>query len=67
MSQRLGCNYEYGFEREKASKMSEIESYVAILIENNKNYAEETNLLRKENTDLRGKIEVIMGEALKLK
>jgi hypothetical protein len=65
MAQRLSYNYDYNCE--KVSKMNEIESYVSILIENNKNYADELNLLRKENTDLRGQVEVLMGEMLKLK
>lgn len=47
--------------------MTEIENYVTILIENNRNYAEELNSLRKENTHLRGQTEVMMGEMLKLK
>jgi hypothetical protein len=38
-----------------------------ILMENNKNYADELNILRRDNTDLRGKLEVIMGEMLKNK
>jgi hypothetical protein len=38
-----------------------------ILMENNKNYADELNVLRRDNTDLRGKLEVIMGEMLKNK
>jgi hypothetical protein len=36
-------------------------------MENNKNYADELNVLRRDNTDLRGKLEVIMGEMLKNK
>lgn len=38
-----------------------------ILIENNKNYADQLNILRKDNTDLRGKLEVMMGDMLKNK
>jgi hypothetical protein len=67
MTQRLGREYGAGAEREKAAKMAEIENYVSILIENNKAYAEELHLLRKENTDLRGQIEVLMGEHLRAK
>lgn len=75
MAQRLYLDYdreeryyeEPKLQREKASKMAEIESYVSILIDNNRAYGEELNILRKENTDLRGQIEVMMGEMLKLK
>jgi archaellum component FlaC len=47
--------------------MAEIESYVGILIDNNKGYAEELHVLRKENTDLRGQVEVLMGDLLRVK
>jgi hypothetical protein len=75
MAQRLYLDYdreeryyeEPKVQREKASKMAEIENYVSILIDNNRAYGEELNILRKENTDLRGQIEVMMGEMLKLK
>ena len=40
---------------------------MAILIENNKGYAQELDLLRKENTDLRGQVEVLMGDLLRAK
>ena len=67
MAQRLSYNYENTYEREKTSKMNQIENYVSVLIDHNKNYADQLNLMRKENTDLRGQVEIIMGEMLKLK
>lgn len=40
---------------------------MGILIENNKAYAEELNVLRKENTELRGQVEQLMGQLLRAK
>ena len=45
--------------------MAEIESYVNVLIENNRAYAEEINLLKRENNDLRSQLEVTMGDILR--
>lgn len=81
MSQRLCVNYEREDKYQsnsssdsyqcqckgKPSRMIEIESYVNVLIENNKNYSEEINLLRKENFLFRGELEVIMKDMLTLK
>lgn len=54
MSQRLYIDYDWpcydstpAVPREKASKMAEIEAYVNILIDNNRNYAEELNALKR--------------------
>ena len=47
--------------------MAEIESYVNVLIENNRAYSEEINGLRKDNSDIRGQLEVMMGDMVKLK
>ena len=45
--------------------MAEIESYVNVLIENNRAYADEINLLKRENNDLRSQLEVTMGDILR--
>ena len=56
MAQRLYIDYNQPFEgepatfRDKASKMTEIEAYVNVLIDNNRAYADELNLLKRENT-----------------
>ena len=72
MSQRLYIDYDRGLHeadanssREKASKMTEIEAYVNVLIENNRTYADEINLLKRDNTDLRGQNEIIMGDTIR--
>lgn len=67
MTQRLGREYGAGGEREKAAKMAEIESYVGVLIENNRAYAEEVQLVRGENGELRGQVEALMGDLLRAK
>ena len=38
-----------------------------MLIENNRAYNEEINNLRRENSDTRGQLEVMMGDMVKLK
>ena len=45
--------------------MAEIESYVNVLIENNRAYADEINVLKRENTDFRSQLEVTMGDILR--
>ena len=38
-----------------------------VLIDNNRSYADEINSLKRDNTDLRGQLEVLMGESLRQK
>lgn len=72
MSQRSYLDYdrmhyepEPAYYKDKNSKITEIEAYVNVLIDNNRAYADELNALRKDNTDLRGQIEVLMGDILR--
>ena len=72
MSQRLYPDYDrillesdQNTYRQKGSKMAEIESYVNVLIENNRAYAQEINQLKRENNDLRSQLEVTMGDILR--
>ena len=45
--------------------MAEIQTYVNVLIENKRNYAQEINILKRDNSELKSQLELNLGQMLR--